>query len=77
MVTNIDREHLDFYKKLTVLQKSFQLFVEKTPSLGKSIICKDDYYNKTLIKNLKINNYLTYGFDKKSNFQIYNVRKKT
>ncbi len=76
VVTNIDREHLDFYKKLTVLQKSFQLFVEKTPSLGKSIICKDDYYNKTLIKNLKTNNYLTYGFDKKSNFQIYNVRKK-
>ena len=74
VVTNIDKEHLDFYKKLTVLQKSFQLFVEKTSSLGKSIICKDDYYNKTLIKNLKINNYLTYGFDENSNFQINNVR---
>ena len=76
VVTNIDREHLDFYKKFSVLQKSFQLFVEKTPSLGKSIICKDDYYNQVLIKNLKINNYLTYGFNKKSNFQIENVRKK-
>ena len=76
VVTNIDKEHLDFYKKLAVLQKSFQLFVEKTPSLGKSIICKDDYNNKVLIKNLKINNYLTYGFDKNSNFQINNVRKK-
>jgi len=74
VVTNIDKEHLDFYKKLTVLQKSFQLFVEKTSSLGKSIICKDDYYNKVMIKNLKINNYLTYGFDENSNFQINNVR---
>ena len=35
VVTNIDKEHLDYYKKLAVLQKFFQLFVEKTPSLGK------------------------------------------
>ncbi len=76
VVTNIDKEHLDFYKKFTFLQKSFQLFVEKTPPLGKAIICGDDYNNKALIKNLKIKNYLTYGFDKNSNFQINNVRKK-
>ena len=76
VVTNIDREHLDYYKKFAVLQKFFQLFVEKTSSLGKSIICKDDYHANTLIKNLKINNYLTYGFNKNSNFQIDNVRKK-
>ena len=74
VVTNIDKEHLDFYKKFNILQKFFRIFVEKTSSLGKSIICRDDYYSKLLIKNLKINNYLTYGFDKKSNFQIDNVR---
>ena len=74
VVTNIDKEHLDFYKKFNILQKFFRIFVEKTSSLGKSIICRDDYYSRLLIKNLKINNYLTYGFDKKSNFQIDNVR---
>ena len=46
VVTNIDKEHLDFYKKFNILQKFFRIFVEKTSSLGKSIICKDDYYNK-------------------------------
>ena len=76
VVTNIDREHLDFYKKINNLQKSFQTFVEKTPSFGKSIICKDDLYNKKLIKKLKTNNYLTYGFDKRSNFHIHKVIKK-
>ena len=76
VVTNIDKEHLDYYKQLNVLQKSFQLFVERTPSFGKSIICKDDYYNKIMIKNLNTKNYLTYGFDKNSNFQINNVKKK-
>ena len=39
VVTNIDNEHLDYYKKLSILQKFFLLFVEKTPSFGKSIIC--------------------------------------
>ena len=70
VVTNIDKEHLDYYKKFNFLQKSFQLFVEKTPSFGKSIICRDDYNNKKLISNLNVKNYLTYGFDKDSNFQI-------
>ncbi len=76
VVTNIDREHLDYYKQLKKLQESFQLFVERTPSFGKSIICKDDYYNRILIKNLKTKNYLTYGFNKDTNFQISNVRKR-
>ena len=76
VVTNIDKEHLDYYKKFHVLQKSFQNFVEKTPSFGKSIICKDDFYNKKLIKNLKTNNYLTYGFDSSSNFYIHKVSRK-
>ena len=76
VVTNIDKEHLDYYKQLNVLQKSFRLFVERTPSFGKSIICIDDYYNKKLIKNLKTNNYLTYGFNQNSNFHINNVKKK-
>jgi len=75
VVTNIDKEHLDYYKKMNVLQKSFQQFIEKTPSFGKAIICRDDYYNQVLIKNLNTNNYLTYGFDKKSNFQINNIKK--
>ena len=77
VVTNIDKEHLDYYKSFDVLQKSFLKFVEKTPSFGKSIICLDDFYNKILIKNLKTKNYLTYGFNKKSNFHICRVQRST
>jgi len=77
VVTNIDKEHLDYYKNFDFLQKSFLKFVEKTPSFGKSIICLDDFYNKILIKNLKTKNYLTYGFNKKSNFHICRVQRST
>ena len=70
VVTNIDKEHLDYYKNIENVFKSFVNFVEKTPSFGKSFICLDDINNQKLIKKLKINNFQTYGFNKKSNYLI-------
>ena len=70
VVTNIDEEHIDFYKKFNNLLKSFKKFIEKTPSFGKSFICLDDINNQSLIKKLNIKNFQTYGFNKKSNFSI-------
>ena len=70
VVTNIDKEHLNYYKNFKNLQKSFYNFVQKTASFGKSYICLDDTYARKLTKELSIKNYLTYGFDKKSNFKI-------
>jgi len=75
VVTNLDKEHLDYYKNFENLKKSFQKFIEKTPSFGKSIVCLDNNNLKNLLKKCKTNNFVTYGFDKKSNYQILNVRK--
>ena len=41
IVTNIDYEHIDFYKNYQNLEKSFIKFIEKTPPTGKAIICID------------------------------------
>ena len=76
IVTNVDKEHLDFYGTFEKLKKSFKLFIEKTPSIGKSLVCIDNKNLKLLIKKCNNSNYLTYGFDAKSNYQIVNVRKK-
>ena len=73
IITNIDEEHLDFYKSISNLKKSFIQFINKTPSFGKCFICLDDKNNKKILKKLKNKNYLTYGLDKKSNFIIENV----
>ncbi len=75
IVTNIDREHLDYYGNFEKLKKSFHKFIEKTPSFGKSIICIDNNNLKFLINKYKSKNVLTYGFDKSSNYQIINVNK--
>tara|TARA_B100002051_G_scaffold273085_1_gene311153 strand:+ start:782 stop:2176 length:1395 start_codon:yes stop_codon:yes gene_type:complete len=76
IVTNIDKEHLDFYKSLEVLKKNFISFIEKTPSFGKAFICLDDKNNRDVIKKIKNLNYNTYGIDKLSNFKIFNILQK-
>ena len=74
IVTNIDKEHLDFYKNFNNLIESFIQFIEKTPPVGKSFICLDDPCIKKILRKLKTKNYRTYGFDKKANYQICNPR---
>ena len=73
IITNIDREHMDYYKNMENLKDLFKKFLEKVPSFGKSFICLDDKINKQIIKKLKIKNYYTYGINKKSNFNITNI----
>ena len=77
IVTNLDKEHLDFYRSFNRLKNSFRSFIEKTPSFGKSLICLDDNNLKSLLLQCRTSNFLTYGFDKKSNYQILNVKRKS
>jgi UDP-N-acetylmuramate--alanine ligase len=70
IVTNIDKEHLDYYKNFENLKKAFIQFIEKTPPIGKAFLCLDNKDLKNLISKVKTKNYYTYGFNKESNYQI-------
>ena len=74
IITNIDREHMDFYNSMQDLKKYFIRFIEKVPSFGKSFICIDDKINNDLVKVLKTKNFYTYGINSKSNFLIKNIK---
>ena len=74
IVTNVDKEHLDFYKNFNNLIEAFITFIEKTPPIGKAFLCLDDPCIKKILKKLKTKNYFTYGFDKKANYQVCNPR---
>ena len=52
IITNIDREHMDFYKSMKDLKKYFAEFVKKIPSFGKSFICIDDKINNEMITKI-------------------------
>ena len=74
IITNIDREHMDFYKSMKHLKNYFIQFIEKVPSFGKVFICIDDKINSELIKFIKNKNIITYGTNIKSNFWIKNIK---
>ena len=74
IVTNIDREHMDYYKSMNDLKNLFIKFINKVPSFGKSFICIDDKNNRNLLKKIKIKNFYTYGVNSKSQFRIKNIK---
>ncbi len=73
VVTNIDREHMDYYNSLDDLKRHFIKFMKKVPSFGKTFICIDDKNNREVCRLIKIKNIITYGFHKNSNFKIKNT----
>ena len=76
IITNIDAEHLDYYKSLNNLKNKFSEFLEKIPSVGKAFVCNDDKNINEILNKIKNKNFYTYGINKNSNFQILNVSQK-
>ncbi len=73
IVTNIDYEHLDFYKNYKNLEQSFVDFINKTPTTGKSIICLDNNNIGKILKKIKNKNIITYGENKNADYKISNI----
>ncbi len=74
IVTNIDYEHIDYYKNYKNLESSFIEFINKTPPTGKSIICIDSKNVKKILHKIKTKNIITYGENKKADFQIKKIK---
>ncbi len=76
IVTNIDYEHIDYYKNYKNLENAFIQFINRTPPIGKSLICIDNKNIKNILFKLKNKNIYTYGFNKNANYRIANTRYK-
>ena len=77
VITNLDIEHLDFYKNEENLKKSFENFINMLPFYGTSIVCLDDKNLNYLIKN-KTRNIITYSIkNKKADVLINNINQTT
>ncbi len=78
IITNLDIEHLDFYKSKENLIKSFENFIYMLPFDGTAIICLDDKNLQLLVKKIKTRNIITYSIkNKKADIIIYDILKKT
>jgi UDP-N-acetylmuramate--alanine ligase len=73
VVTNIDLEHLDFYRDLGHIQTTFLDFLSRLPFYGLAILCLDDPYLPSLIPKLK-KRYRTYGLSAQADIQARDVK---
>jgi UDP-N-acetylmuramate--alanine ligase len=72
VVTNIDREHLDFYPDLAAIQQVFLQFIDRIPFYGLAVLCLDNEPIQDLIPQIK-KRTATYGMSPQADFQIRNV----
>ena len=49
-MTNIDKEHLEYYGNYNELKKSFKRFISNIPFYGFAVVCLDDPSSKLLVK---------------------------
>ncbi|MDC0511840.1 UDP-N-acetylmuramate--L-alanine ligase [Pelagibacteraceae bacterium] len=74
IVTNIDYEHLDYYKNYKNLENSFIEFINKTPPTGKAIICIDSNNIKNILNKIKNKNILKYGESNGADYQVSKIK---
>ncbi len=72
VVTNIDREHLDYYKGLDEIKETFLNFLDRIPFYGLAVLCLDNEPLQDLIPRVK-KRYTTYGMSPQADFQARNA----
>lgn len=65
IVTNVDRDHLDFYKDQDAIDQSFRKFMNAIPFYGMNVVCGDDLGVQRLLPTIK-RPCLTYGLGKEN-----------
>lgn len=67
IITNIDSDHLDYFKTFENLQKAFINFASRIPFYGTCIVCGDDPQVRELFAHYS-KKIVFYGFDEKNDF---------
>jgi UDP-N-acetylmuramate--alanine ligase len=73
VVTNVDREHLDFYKDLDDIKRVFLEFVDRIPFYGLAVLCLDCEAVQDLIPSIK-KRFTTYGLTPQADLQAREVQ---
>jgi UDP-N-acetylmuramate--alanine ligase len=72
VVTNIDREHLDFYSDLASIQEVFLRFIDRIPFYGLAVLCLDSPALQEIIPRVK-KRMTTYGLSRQAELQAAQV----
>ena len=72
VVTNIDEEHLDYYRDINDIKDAFLSFINKVPFYGVSILCLDQKHIQALIPSIE-KRYITYGMSTQADYRASEV----
>jgi UDP-N-acetylmuramate--alanine ligase len=72
VVTNIDREHMDYYKDMDDVRRCFADFVNKVPFYGAAILCLDDPHVQAVIPKVA-RRRVTYGLSAQADVSAHEI----
>ncbi|MDP2167229.1 MAG: UDP-N-acetylmuramate--L-alanine ligase [Thermodesulfovibrionales bacterium] len=75
VVTNIDREHMEFFKTMDALKEAFLSFMNKVPFYGVAVLCSDNEHIRQLLP-LVHRRTLTYGLSKDAELRAHNIKRR-
>jgi UDP-N-acetylmuramate--alanine ligase len=72
VVTNIDREHMDYYHDMEDVRKCFADFVNKVPFYGAAVLCLDDPHVQAVIPKVE-RRRITYGLSAQADISAHEI----
>ena len=74
VVTNIEPEHMDYYKTFDREKMAYQTFLNQTAFYGACVVCVDHPVVREILPAIKNRKIMTYGFSKTADVHADNVR---
>jgi UDP-N-acetylmuramate--alanine ligase len=74
VVTNIDREHMDFFRTMEALKDAFVSFINKVPFYGLSILCAENEHIREILPRIH-RRYITYGLSPQADIHAIDLKK--
>jgi UDP-N-acetylmuramate--alanine ligase len=72
VITNIDREHLDYYRDIDHIKESFLAFANIVPFYGATVLCVDDPHVREILPAVK-RRIITYGIHSPADWQAEEI----
>jgi len=71
-VTNIDLEHLDFYRDIEDIKDNFVKFINSVPFYGLAVLCLDNEHIQDILPRITVR-YTTFGLSNQADLQARDI----
>lgn len=73
VITNIDREHLDYYPGITEIKDAFLKFANIVPFYGCTVVCVDNTHVREIMPSIK-RRVITYGIETPGDYMAADIK---